>query len=125
MQTKEIFTWLRLFIVSFVFIAIVWAGVQEYAKFYAGIQFDTPLERIALYASMLAVVIATAQWVLRPRPKTAQDYMREHMAETVPMPNYTQEAAEPGFEPTMPAPRSPARRAPAKKSKPKSKKGRR
>ncbi len=134
MQTKEIFGWLKLFIVSFVFIAAVWAGVQEYARVYASISFDTPLERIALYAAMLAVVIATAQWVLRPKPKTAEDYMRERMAESVPMPNYAAEPAqEPGFEPSMPAMPSsrvrarpkPAKKKPKAKKKAAKKKGRR
>ena len=139
MQTKEILNWLKLFIVSFVFIAAVWAGVQEYARVYAHISFDTPLERIALYSFMLAVVIATAQWVLRPRPKTAEDYARERMAEIgsivpnpeavlAPEPSMPEEAFEPS-PPAMPsssrARRSAAKKKPAAKKKGAGKKGRR
>ncbi len=126
MKTKEIFTWLKLFIVSFVFIAVVWAGVQEYARFYAGVSFETPLERIALYSAMLAVVIATAQWVLSPRPKTADDYMRERMAETIPVISSVEmqsEGAE--FEPAPPAEPLARRAKPKAKKKAAKKKGRR
>lgn len=134
MQTKEIFSWLKLFIVSFVFIAAVWAGVQEYARVYSGISFDTPLERIALYAFLLAVVIATAQWVLRPKPKTAEDLMREQMAGMGPVapPSEPEPAQEAYFEPAPLGPSAPARarrsaakKKPAAKKKGAKKKGRR
>lgn len=126
MQTKEMFSWLKLFIVSFVFIAAVWAGIEQYAKYSTGFSLGLPLERIILYAFLLAVVIATAQWVLRPKPKTAEDLMHEHMAEMgQAAPASEQEQASEGyFEPAPLGPATPRRAkrsASKKKAAPKKK----
>ena len=81
MQTKAILSVLKIFIISSILIALVWAGAQQFVNAYFGFSLDTPLSSIALYAGLIAVVIATAQWVLNPKPKTTEDVVRERMAE--------------------------------------------
>ena len=130
MQTKEILSWLKLFIVSFVIISLVWLAMEKFASGYLGVAIETPLENIALYAGLIAIVVATAQWVLNPKPKTSEDMARERMAEAGNvMPAYEQTSTEPAaqedaFEPSPPV--AAKRRAkPVAKKKPAAKKGRR
>ncbi len=129
MQTKEILRLIKLFVISFIFIALVWAGAQQFLSSYLGISLDTPLSNIALYAGMIAIVVTTAQWVLNPRKKTAEDVMRERMAEAgnvmaAPQAEQAAPEQEDAFEPAPPpVAAKPRARTPAKKKA--AKKGRR
>ncbi len=93
---REIWLWLRVFIVSFIVVVLFryWLEAQ--------ISYDHNWSSIALSALLVAIAIATAQWVLRPRPKPARAEPAQYVLPPAPPP-----------PPMLPAPR----RAAAKKRK--------
>ena len=64
MQTQDIVNWLKLFVVSFVVIALGRTWFEQYA--FGGVK---NYGSVALFAGIVAVAIATAQFVLAPKPK--------------------------------------------------------
>ena len=93
---RELLLWLRVFIVSFIVVVLFryWLEGQ--------IGYDHNWSSIALSALLVAIAIATAQWVLRPRPKMAGERQATYVLPPAPP-----------VPPMLPAPR----RAAAKKRK--------
>ena len=62
-EMREIWSWLRVFIVSFIVVAAFRYWLE------AEVAYEHNWSSIALSALLVGIAIATAQWVLRPRPR--------------------------------------------------------
>ena len=89
MQTQDIVNWLKFFVVAFVVIALARTWFEQYA-------FGTvrDYDSIALFSGIVAVAIATAQFVLAPKPIPVRAMRETPIAAAVPaMPAYSQPPA--------------------------------
>jgi len=67
MQTQDVVNWLKLFAVSFVVIALARTWFEQSA--FGGVR---NYDSIAFFAFIVAIAIATAQFVLAPKPYSAR-----------------------------------------------------